>query len=114
MNPLSNPQKQEHLAWAWYYKSSSLYELSRYQECIEATNKALEFNLNPSSVVSDAVYTQACCYALLKEDNLAFTYLKKAVELDKTLQDWVKEDTDWDAFRSDKRFQIIVTAKVGE
>ena len=106
-----NPKKQSHVAWAWYEKCGSLYELSRYKESIEAANKALELDLNSSTFVSDAVYTQACCYALLKEDNLALTYLKKAVELDKSYKDWVKQDTDWDALRSDKRFQLIVTTE---
>lgn len=107
------PKQQSALALAWYYKSYSLAELSRYQECIESMNKALELNLESASI-ADAVYLQACCYAALKENELALTYLRKAVELNKEVKDWPKEQEDWDALRSDKRFQMIVATPSSE
>lgn len=104
------PKQQSALALAWYFKSYSLAELSRYQECIESMNKALELNLESASV-ADAVYLQACCYASLKENELALTYLRKAVELNKEVKDWAKEEEDWETLRSDKQFRAIVATE---
>ncbi len=102
---LDSPQQGK--AKGWLLKSSPLYELGRYQESIAAVNKALELNLS-SSFVSDAVYLQADCYASLKEDGLALTYLKKSVELNKNCKNWAKEDPDFSHLYSDQRFQAIV------
>lgn len=106
---LDSPQQGK--ARGWLLKSSPLYELGRYQESITAVNKALELNLS-SSFVSDAVYLQADCYASLKEDGLALTYLKKSVELNKNCKEWAKEDPDFSHLYSDKRFQAIVETKL--
>ncbi len=98
---------QDTVSVIWNYKSISLYDNSRYQESIEAINKALELNLQ-SYLVSDAIYLQARCYASLQQDGLALASLKIALELKPSLKVWIKKAPEWNRFDSDTRFQAIV------
>ncbi|MEO1431975.1 MAG: tetratricopeptide repeat protein [Cyanobacteria bacterium J06633_8] len=102
---------QDALSVIWNYKSISLHELSRYQESIQAVNKALELNLH-SSQVGDAIYLQARCYASLQDDGLALACLKTALELKPSLKIWIRKVPDWNRFDSDTRFQAIVGTQV--
>ena len=98
---------QDAVSLIWNYKSISLYDNSRYQESIEAINKALELNLQ-SYLVGDAIYLQARCYANLQQDGLALASLKTALELKPSLKVWIKKAPEWNRFDSDTRFQAIV------
>ncbi len=102
---------QDALSVIWNYKSISLHQLSRYQESIQAVNKALELNLQ-SSQVGDAIYLQARCYASLQQDDLALTSFKIALELKPSLKIWIRKVADWNRFDSDTRFQAIVGTQV--
>lgn len=102
LNPPQNAVSE-----TWNYKSISLYDLSRYQESIEAINKALELNLE-SSKVGDALHLQARCYASITQDGLALASLKTAFELKPSLKIWIRKTPDWNRFYSDSRFQAIV------
>ncbi len=110
---LKPKQEDSSIAATWKDKANPLYELGRYQESIEAVNKALESNLD-SVDVGKAVYLKACCYAVLKEDGLALTSLKEAVELNYTFKDWAKKDSDWSHLYSDTRFQEIVKNELNQ
>ncbi len=107
------PQQEGNVASTWSDKANPLYELGRYQESIEAVNKALASN-SDSVDVGKAVYLKACCYAVLKEDGLALTSLKEAVELNHIFKDWAKKDSDWSHLYSDPRFQDIVKNELNQ
>lgn len=107
-----NPPQQA-LSVIWNYKSISLHQLNRYQESIQAVNKALELNLK-SSQVGDAIYLQARCYASLQQDDLALTSLKTALELKPSLKIWIRKVPDWNRFDSDTRFQAIVGGEIAK
>jgi len=99
------------LSLLWNDKSISLYDNGRYQDSIEAVNKALELNLE-SSHVGDAIYLQARCYASLQQDGLALAFLKIALELKPSLKVWIRKAADWNRFYSDTRFQAVVGSEV--
>ncbi|GEM_PF-6561535 len=101
----------EVLCVIWNYKSILFYDYGRYQESIEAINKALELNLD-SSKVGDAIYLQARCYASLQQDGYSLASFKIALELKPSLKVWIRKAPDWNRFYSDTRFQAIVGTQV--
>lgn len=86
------------------------YESGQYQESIDAIYKAIELNLT-SIPIGNSIYNLARCHALLKEDSLALANLRIAVELDKSLKNLAKEDSDFSHLYSDERFQAITATE---
>ncbi len=102
-----NIDLQSDRAILWSFKAEALYPLERYQESVEAVDRALELDL-PSALVVYAIYLKASCCALLQQEELALESLKKAVELDEMCKDWAKDDSDWTRLHSNPKFQAIV------
>jgi tetratricopeptide (TPR) repeat protein len=78
-----------------------------YDSAIKDYNKVIELTPNDA----EAYYNLACLYSVSrKEENkdVAFRYLKIAIEKDSTLRVDAKTDTDLDFIRDDPRFAEIV------
>lgn len=68
----------------------------KYEEAIDFFEKALR--LKPGFV--NPYYNLACVYSLQNEGEKSMTYLLKAIEIDKKVKEWAKEDPDLEYLRS--------------
>jgi tetratricopeptide (TPR) repeat protein len=91
----------------WNLRGSVLSNLGRYEEALVSYDKALE--LNPK--YSLAWYNRACCYAFQEKVEETVHDLKKAIELDLTLLERAKTDSNFDRIRHDERFQKLLNAE---
>jgi TPR repeat protein len=94
---------------AWHHLGYALHVQGKLDEALEAHLKAAEF---PNSK-SLGTYNAACVYALKKDKEKAFEWLKKAVEAGFSQVDTLEEDSDMDNLRDDPRFAEVVKAVKG-
>jgi tetratricopeptide (TPR) repeat protein len=90
---------------ALYNKGNALSNLGRDEDAIAAYDAALQ--IKPD--LHEALYNKACCYTFQGDVDSAITWLQKAIDLspDK-YREMAKTDTDFDAIRSNPRFQALL------
>jgi tetratricopeptide (TPR) repeat protein len=71
-----------------------------YREAIEKYLKAFE--------LSGKCYNLACVYALRSDRENALLYLEQSLAKKEISIDYVKQDTDWDAYRTDGDFLALL------
>ncbi len=91
-------------ASAWVDKGTALNKMGSYEDSDAAYDKAVA--IDPR--YADAYYGRACNYAIRKDKINALILLQKAVDLDATLKEYVKTDTDFNDFRDDEEFKKII------
>lgn len=90
---------------AWYWRGHTLYHLQQYNEAIFAYDKALK--LAPE--LTNALYNQACCYALQGDDIQAISTLQQAINLDpERFRQMAKTDPDFNCLREHPSFQVLI------
>jgi len=83
----------------WYSEGMDLHHDGQYEAAIEAFQKSIEAGYNEDA----ATYNIACGYALLGKNDLAFEYLKKAMEEGFDVGGYLHDD-DLDGLHSDPRW----------
>lgn len=72
------------------------YRLREFEQALQMFGKARSLD----SLDATAFYNEACVYALLSRDAEAIYSLQKAIELDATLREHAREDSDFDKIRT--------------
>ena len=75
----------------------------RYEDAVNFFKKAVR--LKPNFV--NPYYNLACAYSLQNEGKKGMNYLLKALEVDKRVKDWAKEDSDLQNLRKFAEFTLI-------
>ena len=85
----------------WYRLGYSLHSMGKYQEAARAFQRSVEIGNNPL-----VMYNLACSYARLGEEDKAFEWLNKALNLG-FVAPQLSADPDLDALHSDARFKEV-------
>ena len=80
------------------------YRLKEFEQALQMFGKARSLD----SLDATAFYNEACIYALLSRDAEAISSLQKAIELDATLRQHARDDTDFDKIRTLPAFMDVV------
>ena len=96
----SNSRKAPRDGSDWYDRGMSLHHKERYPEAIEAFEKAIADGYREET----ASYNIACGYALMGENDKAFEWLHRSMQLGFDLGAYIGHDDDLDGLRSDPRF----------
>lgn len=88
---------------AWYRLGVALHNLGRYQQAVEAYQKALGINQIPVGM-----YNLACSYARMGEKEKAFEWLTKALKAGFAQVALLKTDADLASLRDDARFTELL------
>ncbi len=92
--------------WPWLYLGHAQRDLENYEAAIEATENALSVEIGDKEF-SLAYYNLACYNALLGRKQEAMDYLTAALETDKSLKEWVREDSDLDSLHDESGFEYL-------
>ena len=84
--------------------ASNLAAKKRFQESLQVERRIIQ--IRPAD--SLAHYNVACSYALLKQPDLAFKSLRKALELGYDDFRYILQDQDLDSIRKDSRFRKLI------
>jgi beta-lactamase regulating signal transducer with metallopeptidase domain/tetratricopeptide (TPR) repeat protein len=87
----------------WYSRGMDLHHRERYDEAIEAFQKAIEAGYREDA----ASYNIACGYALKGDRDKAFEWLRRAEEAGFDLASYVGHDDDLDGLRGDPRWKAL-------
>jgi beta-lactamase regulating signal transducer with metallopeptidase domain/tetratricopeptide (TPR) repeat protein len=90
----------------WFSRGMSFHRSERYDEAIEAFQKAIETGYREDA----ASYNIACGYALMGNRDKAFEWLRKAEEAGFDLSSYVGHDDDLDGLRGDPRWKALKNA----
>jgi len=90
----------------WYDRGMSLHRKGRYEEAIEAFEKAIEDGNREDA----ASYNIACGYALLGNKDEAFEWLHRAMDEGFELSSYLKSDDDLESLHGDPRWAELKTA----
>jgi len=90
----------------WYSRGMSLHHSERYDEAIEAFQKAIEAGHREDA----ASYNIACGYALKGDRDKAFEWLRRAAEAGFDLASYLGHDDDLDGLRGDPRWKALKNA----
>jgi beta-lactamase regulating signal transducer with metallopeptidase domain/tetratricopeptide (TPR) repeat protein len=90
----------------WYSRGMSLHHRDRYDEAIEAFQKAIEAGYREDA----ASYNIACGYALKGDRDKAFEWLRKAEEAGFDVASYLGHDDDLDGLRGDPRWKAMKNA----
>lgn len=85
----------------WYSRGMDLHHDDRYDEAIEAFQKAIDAGYREDA----ASYNIACGYALKGDRDKAFQWLRKAAEAGFEVASYLERDDDLDNLRSDPRWK---------
>lgn len=85
----------------WYSRGMDLHHDDRYDEAIEAFQKAIEAGYREDA----ASYNIACGYALKGDPDKAFEWLRKAAEAGFEVASYLERDGDLDNLKSDPRWK---------
>jgi tetratricopeptide (TPR) repeat protein len=88
------------LALGWCYKRSGRLDLA-----IQSLEDAM--NVDPSQGI--IYYNLACYWSLAKNVKLAVAYLGRAFDLDPNYRDMVRGESDFDAIRDHRDFQLLTS-----
>ena len=90
----------------WYSRGMGLHRRERYDEAIEAFQKAIEAGYREDA----ASYNIACGYALKGDRDKAFEWLRRAEEAGFDLASYLGHDDDLDSLRGDPRWKALKNA----
>jgi beta-lactamase regulating signal transducer with metallopeptidase domain/Flp pilus assembly protein TadD len=90
----------------WYSRGMSFHHRERYDEAIEAFQKAIEAGYREDA----ASYNIACGFALKGDKDKAFEWLRKAEEAGFDVASYLGRDDDLDGLRSDPRWKALKNA----
>jgi tetratricopeptide (TPR) repeat protein len=90
----------------WLYLGRAQRSLGDYEAAIEATENALRVEIGEKEL-NMAYYYLACYNALLDRNEEAMDYLRTALENDKSLREWAREDADLDSLRNAPGFECL-------
>src|SRR6185312_14910243 len=90
---------------AWFNLGFSLHYTAQHDKAIEAFTRARELGFNAPV----SAYNIACAYAMLKQRDQSFVWLRKAVDEGYNPGGNLTGDRDLDNLRSDPRFQQFVS-----
>jgi tetratricopeptide (TPR) repeat protein len=76
----------------------------KYSDAINYLEKAVR--LRPT--FANPCYNLACAYALNNEPEKGMAYLKKAVDIDKEVKAWAKNDPDLNNLRGQNEFMVLI------
>jgi beta-lactamase regulating signal transducer with metallopeptidase domain/tetratricopeptide (TPR) repeat protein len=102
----SNSRRSPRDGSDWYDRGMSLHRRSHYAEAIEAFEKAIGDGYREET----ASYNIACGYALMGENDKAFEWLHRSMQLGFDLGAYIGHDDDLDGLRSDPRFAELKKA----
>ena len=91
-------------ARAWYLGAHALLELGNNAKALVWTERAMR--LNPED--AGTLYNAACLFAIMGELDRCFDCFEKAVENGFANREWVKNDPDLAAIRSDPRYKGLL------
>ena len=60
---------------------------------------------------NESTYNRACFYAICGDNDLAFEFLRLALQNRDTTMEWIKSDPDLDPIRTDPRYQELISDK---
>lgn len=92
-----------HLALGWCYK-----RMDRLDLAIQALEKAIEYAPDEGIIH----YNLACYWALTENKEQAILYLAQSFDLDPEYRDLVAAESDFDAIRDDRDFQMATSVIV--
>ena len=95
--------------WPWLYLGRAQRNLGDYEAAIEATENAMRVEIGEKEL-NVAYYYLACCNARLGRNEEAMDYLRTALENDKSLREWAREDEDLDSLRNVPGFEFLSEA----
>ncbi len=87
----------------WYHEGMEAHGDGRYDEAIAAFQKSIELGYKEGA----SSYNIACGYALKKDLDKAFEWLKKAEQADFDISGYLESDDDLDHLRADPRFAAL-------
>jgi beta-lactamase regulating signal transducer with metallopeptidase domain/tetratricopeptide (TPR) repeat protein len=90
----------------WFSRGMNLHRRERYDEAIEAFQKAVEAGYREDA----ASYNIACGYALKGDRDKAFEWLRRAEEAGFDLSSYLGHDDDLDGLRGDPRWKALKNA----
>src|SRR6266508_1451947 len=90
----------------WFSRGMGLHRRERYDEAIEAFQKAVEAGYREDA----ASYNIACGYALKGDRDKAFEWLRRAEEAGFDLASYLGHDDDLDGLRGDPRWKALKNA----
>jgi transcriptional regulator GlxA family with amidase domain len=88
----------------WYRLASACYSSQRYEEAVEAYEKAAA----SEEARTRAYYNAACSAALMSDADRALEYLSKTIDSGFTNRDYIMSDPDLTALHEDSRFKSLV------
>ncbi len=94
--------------WLWLSLGYTRKELNQIDGAISATLKATELGSRPNEV-GPALYNLECYNCLAGKYDDALEYLDKAFNLDSSIREWARKDSDLISLKSDERFTKLMT-----
>lgn len=88
-------------AWAPF---NELYQAGKYDELADKADEILGGDRPYAALY----YNVACCEALAGRKEQALEHVSRAIELEASLRNLLKDDTDLDSLRDDPRFQQLL------
>ncbi|MFW9967936.1 MAG: tetratricopeptide repeat protein [Candidatus Thorarchaeota archaeon] len=92
--------------WPWLYLGCAQRDLGDYEAAIEAMENAVRVEIGEREL-NMAYYYLASYNALLGRNEEAMDYLRTALENDKSLREWAREDEDLDSLRNVSGFEFL-------
>jgi len=102
----SNSRKSPRDGGDWYDRGMQLHRRGKYEQAIEAFEKAIEDGYREDA----SSYNIACGYALLGNKDKAFEWLHRAMEEGFELSGYLKSDDDLEDLHGDPRWAELKTA----
>ncbi len=90
---------------AYYYLAVALFEQKRYEDALAAAKSATERGGDPAFS-----YLRARLHSLMGDQESAIEWLRKAISVAPKYRDSARRDAAFQAIRSDKRFEALVTS----
>ena len=91
-------------ARAWYLSAGALMRLGQREQATDRVRRASAIDPEDSGVL----YNVGCVYALAGSADEALDLLDKAIQNGFGQREWVENDSDWDAIRTESRFETLL------
>ena len=86
-----------------YLNLSAIYiEDKEYDKAIDILSQGL-YNIQHA----DLYYNRACCHSICGNSDLAVSDLKRAIDLNSNIVEWIEKDKDFDNLRGHKGFKKL-------
>jgi tetratricopeptide (TPR) repeat protein len=84
-----------------------LKQLDQIDGAISASLKATELGSQPNEIGS-ALYNLGCNNCLAGKHDEAIEYIDRAINLDSSIREWAREDSDLSSLHDDERFAKLM------